>query len=515
MLQPLALTPLPCPTESMTGLILRTAEMNGYESPSIILRYVGMTENEIRSANPPIDKLAMLYGRNPDDFCYMGHASHEKGRRPKQWRILNKEVPALYCNIKSAKVCPECIIEEGYIDGFWDLRYSVACPTHSRMAIKECPACRKSLSWHRQGLLKCRCGQDLSELRGVEVDDGATLDLLELVKRKLHGDPLHTQRLIARGFPLDEIQHMSVATLLGLIGRLQPGNRRKTVFKIPAGMSAEKNAVRLAAGMLSNWPIGLYDHLEATYRDTTDITGSTLHKQFQRFYSSFFKSGLPMDEVGFIQEAFMRFGNQRWKTNAFIDTRFARKLNIQSDIVGIYGVAEYLGIHVAQAQRYVEQGLIECKNVETVKMSRKLFDVTTLPFKKAEGRSHKLRDAAKFLGIPVSLLSMLRNEGAYKMQRLAKGLNGYSEYDLINFREILVTKVAVIKNCDSEEHITLGSVMRIKLRDQKFTASIIKSILNGQIIPEGRIGDEISDIVLMRASIMTMVSLYQQNCRLN
>ena len=60
-IQQLVITPLPMPTESMMGLILRTSEINGYQSPFTILRYAGMTENEIRSAKPPIDKLAKLY----------------------------------------------------------------------------------------------------------------------------------------------------------------------------------------------------------------------------------------------------------------------------------------------------------------------------------------------------------------------------------------------------------------------------------------------------------------------
>lgn len=81
---PLVVTPAPMPTESMMGFILRTSEVNGYDSPNFILRHAGMTENEIRSARPPIYKLAQLYARHPNDSCYMGTQFTDTGRHRKQ-----------------------------------------------------------------------------------------------------------------------------------------------------------------------------------------------------------------------------------------------------------------------------------------------------------------------------------------------------------------------------------------------------------------------------------------------
>jgi hypothetical protein len=373
------------------------------------------------------------------------------------------------------------------------------------MAVTHCPACNKPLSWHRQGLLTCKCGHDLSHARGEPVTNPVILDFLELVKRKLPGDTIHIPRLRDRGFPLHEIEKISVATLLGIIGRLQPGSRRKTSFNVPDGISVEMNALKLASGMLSNWPNGLYDFLVTTYHSDSQVGGSTLHRQFHRFCCSFFKSGLPESEIAFLQNAFMSFGNDRWKTKGFIDPRFSNRLNSPNNIVGMKGLAEHLGIMVPTAEMYVKKGIINGEWVDTAKSKRMIFDLTTLPFRKAEGKRHRLRDAAKFLGLPVNLLSSLRKNGTYKITRLAWGIDGYSELDMIEFRERLLSKVPEMEDYDEGVFISVRSISRKKLSDQGVAARIIAAVLDGQIIPVGRCGGEIGDLVLNRVTAMGLI----------
>lgn len=493
------------PTESIMGFILRTAEMNGYRSPSDILRYAGMTENEIRSARPPIDKLARLYARHPDDFCYMGSKSIDAGRRNKQWRILNQIVPALYVNVKLAKICPECILEDKCIDGFLDLRHAVACPTHARMTITACPSCNKPLNWSRPGLLTCSCGQNLSKLRGAPVEDPLALDMLELVKRKLHGDPIHIQRLSDRGFPLPDIDNLSVATLLGIIGRLQPGNKRKTQFNVPIGLKVEMHALKLASGMLSNWPHGFYDYLEIQYQQNPKVLGSTLHKQFRRFYFSFFKSGLPANEVAFLENAFMNFGNDRWRTNGFIDPRFSNRMSVSSNIVGMKGLAEHLGIMVPTAENYVKKGYIQGVPKKTAKSTRLVFDLTKISFKKSEGKYYRLRDAAVFVGLPVALLQLLKQRGVYKISRLGWGMDGFSELDLIEFREKLISLAPILISLDTANLTSMKQIFRKKLGGQNISLKLIAETISGDIVPYGRIGDAIGDIVFKEVDIKKML----------
>lgn len=56
VIQPLVIAPSPFKGESLPGFILRTAELNGYDSPMKLLHYAGMDDNEARSARPSLEK---------------------------------------------------------------------------------------------------------------------------------------------------------------------------------------------------------------------------------------------------------------------------------------------------------------------------------------------------------------------------------------------------------------------------------------------------------------------------
>ena len=325
--------------------------------------------------------------------------------------------------------------------------------------------------------------------------------MLELIKRKLHGDPIDVPNLSILNFPLQEIENVSIATLLGILGRLQPGSKRKTNFNFSTDISVEMNALKLAAGMFKQWPEGLYDHLESSNEFNPFVTKSTLHSQFKRFCFSFFRSGLPKNEIKFLEKAFLSFGNDRWKTRGFIDLRYSNKLNTMNNIVGLTGLAKHLGIMRPTAEKLVKKGIVVGRSVETANSTRLIFDLSLIPFTKAEGNRHRARKAAKFLDLPLKLLSMLRESGTYKMKRLAWGLDGYSELDLIEFRESLLSKAPILDNIVGSEFISLKKIMRKKLRDQSTTARIVDAVLKCEIVPVGRIEGAIGSIVFNKKDI--------------
>ena len=491
------------------GLILRTSEMNGYESPSMILRYAGLSENEIRSVRPPLDKLSQLYARELVEFSLATEPALVKskpGRR--QWRVMNHFIPSSCINIKSAKICPECILENHHVDGFWDMKHAMVCPVHKRAVISACPMCNKPLSWHRQGLLTCSCGHDLSELRGDLIEDDSILNIMTLIKGKLHGNILNNSRFIDAGFPLLELNNISLSTLLRIINRFEQGSKRKTIFNVQHGVPPELNALKIASGFLSRWPHGLYDYLENLPKDTRHANKATsfnLHSQFHRFYGSFFRSGFPENDIAFLRKAFVSFGNERWQKNGFIDIRVSNRVETSRNIVGINGLAKYLGVMPPTAIKYVKDGLIKGKPLTSGSRTRLIFDLTKdVPFKPCKGIYYIARDAAKFLGLHVKLLQLLKKENIYKMTHLAYGLDGYCEVDLVEFRDKVVNMIKLVANANVEQHISMKSIMRKKC-SADVLASIISAVLNKQITTVGRTGDEIGDILFNKSEICQII----------
>jgi hypothetical protein len=143
----LVVTPKPQHGESYMGFVLRTSEANGYPSINTILRHAGMSENEMRSARPPLEKLAPLYGRTVEDFALLGETRTTNGRF---LPLMSQSLPAIYLRSKRARVCPECIRDHGHARAFWEMRHAIACPTHGRMALSHCPQCHRPIDWWRR-----------------------------------------------------------------------------------------------------------------------------------------------------------------------------------------------------------------------------------------------------------------------------------------------------------------------------------------------------------------------------
>ena len=95
----LVVTPKPQHGESYMGFVLRTSEANGYPSINTILRHAGMTENEMRSVRPPLEKLAPLYGRAVEDFALLGETRTTNGRF---LPLMSQSLPAIYLRSKCA-----------------------------------------------------------------------------------------------------------------------------------------------------------------------------------------------------------------------------------------------------------------------------------------------------------------------------------------------------------------------------------------------------------------------------
>jgi len=460
-IKPLVVTPQPITSESLMGLILRTSEANGYTKPRYILNYAGLSENEVRSIRPPLSKIAPLYGQT-EEYLAKFYPDQKVNKKTKKWRIANHSIPALYVNIKAACICPECINESGFIKGLWDIRFASVCVKHKRELIDTCPACHKLLSWHRKGLLQCACGQDLGMVRGEKVTDASVLSISKLIEWKVTDHKHHGQALASDGYPLGPLKKASLATLLGIIERLQTKGKRLTKFPEPLGKGNKLNVLKLGSGMLSNWPHGFYDLLRSLPTENRRIESKNLQQQYRLIYNSFFKSGLPLDEVKFIRKAFAKFGNVVG-VDAYIDARLAKHSEIDRRFVGVHGLAGHLKLQLPTILKYVKKGILKPQIRKKLGKNIKIFDLHNLPFKASEGNHLRQRDAAKYLHLSARMLRALKERGVYKIMRLGWGVDGYSELDLVEFKEGLVSKAPCVLEVVPSNQIQLAELFRKKI----------------------------------------------------
>lgn len=506
-LSPLVVTPTPFQGESLMGFLLRTSQMNGYSTPGDILRYAGLTENQVRSARIPLDKVTRILAQNVSKLESFAYTDEGGNRYGKHFRLVGHDIHTIYLQIKGASVCPECVEELGYIDAFWDLRYAVACPHHRHVPLKQCPSCGKRLTWSRPDMLQCRCGHDLNQQTDGCLADDTVIALLEVLWRKLHHKPLTSDRIITVGFPLKEFESMTLQTFLGVIERFGRVAQKNN----PSMNINEMITMVIAANALADWPNGIYKYLEEIgggQHFKSDKSAFGLRKQFTTFYSSMFKSGLPVEKMGFMRKAFLSFGTDHWK-RASLDTKLLRGAEGENiSVGGISDVAEIIGVQPITVRQMVKAGLIKPVRLENGKTARLLFDLSQeMPRRIDEGVSYTKREAAKIMEMPVSVLMSLRRMGVFCVRRLGTKVASFHEYDVADYKRALLQVVPDVSQPDGnrESTVSLTDVMRMKVGSSDRKANVIEAVLKGNLHIFGRIGDGVLDIALNRNAVMNML----------
>jgi hypothetical protein len=467
----------------------------------MMLASAGMTSGEMCASIPPLEKLYPLYARDAKEFESMGYQRKWEDRRTKNVKLLQHKIPSIYMATKRSKICPECIVEIGHVEAYWDLKYAIACPIHCREAIQKCEECGDLLNPFRPGLLTCACGADLSKQKGAEVEHIPTLGLLSLVRSKLLGLPFEEELLNKKiGFPVKHLKNMSFETLLGIIGRLEGHSPHTTRYESPKLKNTPVPVVlsRAAEG-LSNWPNGLHEYLKRLNSEGETKQCYSLRMQFKPFYDAFFKSGLPVNEVMFVKKAFVTFGEVVWK-NAYISP----KLNSGEDqhYVGIYGLANKLGVNTSTARCLLVENSIPSVQISMNGVTRQLYDISQpLPFELVEGETHTLRSAAKYLELPVSVLKVLREQNVFNIKHIAVPLIAYHEHDLKMFRDKLLA-CGPKRDFDVPNLlVTLDQCMLMKTGSAEIKASIITAILTKKIKIVGRTHEGVGGMSMYRSEL--------------
>ncbi|NOT15278.1 MAG: TniQ family protein [Methylotenera sp.] len=476
-IQPLVITPSPSPGESLPGFILRTAERNGYESPMKLLHYAGMDDNEARSARPSLEKLAPLFGKTAEDLKAAGldTISQFKGRYV---QIMGHSIPSMFTSCKHAGVCLECIEEHGYIDGFHELKYAVACPAHQVRTVRGCAACHKPLSWHREGLTKCSCGADIIQTDPERVTNPAVLTLLAILYAKLMRQPLDQAQMVKCGFPVEAMEQLSIQTLLSMIYRFGLFNVEQA-----ADTDAEFLAVEAAADALSDWPHRFHDYLSEVHAPNANLKASGLRGQFNSFYESFFKNINQDQELQFMRDAFVEFGQQHWQ-QASVHPKLSPVIAGQS--MGMNQLAGLLGVQPSTLRKMIEDKVINVE-INELNATRKLVKLAEQqPFEFALGRRLGLKEAAQRLDIPVEVMRAYRSHGYYEAKYFAP-MHMFHERDVEILRQRLMQGMQFkVPFLTGKHHITLGQVMRLKITSE-MKAMWLSAVSKRQILTVGTV----------------------------
>lgn len=253
----LPVRPRPNPDESLSNYCLRVSEDNGYRTPTMMLSLAGIS-NRIHVRDDSIAKVAALVDADPGLLGQMAYV-RQLGEKQRMWVRGHRQYRLHEVTPKLTRVCLQCIKELGYAKAIWDIRLFVCCPKHKTILLDTCPACGKTLTWIRRGLLTCACGHRLSD-DSLHPASEWTIRITSLIERTI----LHGSR---PGKAFDwcpqEILELPTSELLPFLtywvaisSRLKSGADSILSFRHGFDISKLSGAIDTVGPSFAEWPLG-------------------------------------------------------------------------------------------------------------------------------------------------------------------------------------------------------------------------------------------------------------------
>ncbi len=246
----------PVQEESLSNYCLRVSESNGYSTPAMMLTMAGVASRVHVGINEA-DKIAALVDVDPPLLRSMAYVRKDGEKRGNWWRGNQKYRP---CEItpRFTRICPECIRELGYARAVWDVRLVVACPRHQTLLIDTCPACGKTLTWMRRGLLTCSCGHRVNTDACLPAPEWTTrvASLIEdaiLNKRKDLDSTWFPQEIMQLP-PEDLLPFLTYWTTI-LSRRLDPSADKILTHRTGFAVSDLSEVLNMAGQAVAEWPL--------------------------------------------------------------------------------------------------------------------------------------------------------------------------------------------------------------------------------------------------------------------
>jgi hypothetical protein len=471
--------PNPYPTESLLGYVLRVSEGNGYSSPWSVYRLAGLKSHEMRASGIRLEKLARITNWPEEKLDAIAYSAPPG--QPRWSRLLGHPLLPQDLNLSHPRFCPQCVREKGFLEAHWDLALMVACPIHRCLLVSSCPECGHRLRWFRHGLFECECGGDLSSC-ALSSTPEAEASLLDTLRRKALPSPAYASNPM--GLPQDQLMAMGLRSMLLAIRTIA---KHRILTDGIGDSSNDQEIVSAAARVLVDWPRNFIALLEDIGRQLlADVSGG-IGKQFAGIYWGLFRNKAMGDskQTEFLRVAFLDFAMNHWG-RGFVDHKIIRDL-------GGVGTKRFLtqtefaakiGVQQSTAARLLKNSNLGSKRVKCGAADRIVVDSEQVSIPRTwPGKIYRVREAAKRLGLSVSVLKALKESGIYEVNHLLPTRGGFHELDLSAFARKMLDfapdqKTSCIRG---QGTVTLRSVLCGRRDSLEIKLNVVRAVLSGSI----------------------------------
>ena len=470
------------PTESYLGYILRLSEKNGYSSPRGLYHLAGVRVTRRKSGLNTAALARITRGSVTDLEAISYQPSRANSSRI---HLLGHEIDVRRVPFNTARLCPQCVAEKGFIEAHWDLKLMTGCPDHHCRAAEVCPKCSKPLDRFETGLLECRCGGDISksELAPISSDD---ISLLALIRSKILGTTLSGGE--APTHPYQDLLAMNLQLMLRVIEVI--GKHRLAVDN-RADANDSYQVVHAAANVLKDWPTNFHARLRDLGSGFSDDTRDGARFKLRILCDTLFTSKpqcCPPKQAALFRQAFVEFATKQWQNGLASKALITQLKRLDSDhLITVTEWAKRARVCVPAATKYL--------NLTGQRTSRPRFhdrvigvvvgENDTIP-SVAPGKILRLTEAAVRLAIPMWLLTALKKSELYENAYRGVVEFGFHERDLNTFQQKLLEMALGQRQVSwpRGQCVSLRTILSEKIKgiSKKDKEKFVYRVLSGELL---------------------------------
>ncbi|NVK19787.1 MAG: TniQ family protein [Methylocystaceae bacterium] len=413
-IKPLLITPRPHKGESYQGYILRISYANGYHSPTWMMQQLGIRKNRW-ILNGEIKRAAVAFNISEDILRKM--VGVKMLNQPKWSRIMGHEIHNCTFESRYNRICPKCLKDHGWSKSVWELKPYICCPEHGEYLVERCPKCGKPISWNREQLIKCKCGQRLDEIVSKQASK-PSIQMCKQIEALFNGKDLN-----CLPEPFAKLDLSEMLNYLLFLGTYYSGKGTGMGRRFMSRLTSEAliEVFERVAAALFDWPNSFYSLLDDIRHHSDKRANQTgLEAEFKTFYTSLFGKAEEAQQFQILKNDFADYISEHWAGGAL--TSKTTRLNMVSMNVKRYltlaEAAKFVGLHPAVLKKDIERGHL--KAVSRNMKGRTLRMICRDDLERYRNARKQLVDkviVTKRLGVSKNSFMRLVNDGVLKAVR--------------------------------------------------------------------------------------------------
>jgi hypothetical protein len=502
---PLVVTPNPIEGESLLGYLLRVSEVNGYPSPTWITNQCGIPYDQFYKKRMDLEKLGAV----------LGQSKWALGQLP--WLYFPNQttrddqpikVPSAYkpLTLDKPKICSACIEETGITNPAWDIAWFHVCPKHQTYLWTHCPTCGDSVSWCRPGLNVCHCGAQFpSSTKSCKED--AVIEWLYQVDDLIHARSIYAESRV--GMPVGALQISKFSGVMMLFDKISKVIEETKSERVVRKIDRSPEMLGEIAKFFSDWPKnfhGLLRQMHDKAHQQPESIAVSLPTVLKKLFGNcrgtmLIGSGNSLfDQLEFSDGAYFYSPSEgRANKGAVLKTE---RGDDGAEYATISNLATHLDVHKATIKSWAKSGVhglaLAC---EESLDNRPLVKLNPDFPKKTNSRCLTPRLASKYIGIPETVLTKLRQDGYYKSQHFSRFPGDFQADDLDQLSAKFLRKAPNVLPELPSVGITLDEIRRKSFGSAEIKYGIYRAILDERLKLLGRISKSVRGIVIDSMSL--------------